>query len=123
MLFRSLLVFEINPPFIEELEKIKDNRLHIYAMGAEKAASILKENHFGHADYVVSSLPLAIIPNSIVTRIISRSYSFLKKGNAYIQFQYSPRSLAPLKRVFDKVDVKFTAINVPPALVYVCWKK
>ncbi|HAP01681.1 MAG TPA: hypothetical protein DCQ93_07140, partial [Bacteroidetes bacterium] len=30
----KLLVFEINPPFIEELEKIKDNRLHIYAMGA-----------------------------------------------------------------------------------------
>lgn len=119
----KLIVFEINHNFMEGLKKIDDKRLIVFNTPAEKAREILAEHHFGVPDYVVSSLPLAIIPNNTVTRILSGTYSILKAGSAMIQFQYSPSSLGRLKRVFDKVEVKFTPINVPPALVYVCWKK
>ena len=119
----KLIVFEINHNFIEGLKMIDDKRLTIFNCPAEKAKDILAEYHFGAPDYVVSSLPLTLIPNSTVTRILSGTYSLLKTGRPMIQFQYSPSSLGRFKRMFDKVEVKFAPINVPPALVYVCWKK
>ncbi len=119
----KLIAFEINSNFIEGLKMIDDKRLTIFNCPAEKAKDILAEYHFGSPDYVVSSLPLAIIPNNTVTRILSGTYSMMKTGKAMIQFQYSPASLGRFKRMFDKVEVKFAPINVPPALVYVCWKK
>jgi len=119
----KLIVFEINNNFMEGLNKIDDKRLTIFNCPAEKASQVLAEHHLGSPDYVVSSLPLAIIPNNTVTRILAGSYSILKTGKAMIQFQYSPSTLGRFKRMFDRVDVKFAPINVPPALVYVCWKK
>ena len=119
----KLIVFEINSSFIEGLKKIDDKRLLIFNFPAEMAAVVLNEHHLGSPDYVVSSLPLAIIPNNTVTRILSGTYAILKTGCAMIQFQYSPSSLGRFKRMFDRVEVKFAPINVPPALVYVCWKK
>lgn len=119
----KLIVFEINNSFINGLNKIPDKRLTIFNCPAEKADQVLAKHHLGLPDYVVSSLPLAIIPNNTVTRILASSFAMLKTGSAMIQFQYSPSSLGRFKRVFDRVEVKFAPINVPPALVYVCWKK
>lgn len=119
----KLIVFEINESFMAGLNKIDDNRLMVFNVPAEKVAEVLEHHHFGSPDYVVSSLPLAIIPENIVAKILSGTYALLKAGKPMIQFQYSPTSLSRLKKVFDRVEIKFAPINVPPALVYVCWKK
>ena len=82
-----LLVFEINPIFCEELKKINDSRLIIIEDSAEKIGDYLKKYSFEKADYVVSSLPFAMIPDEIVNSILKNSNQFLSEKGKYIQFQ------------------------------------
>lgn len=118
----KLLAFEINPAFIEELKLIRDNRLVLINDSAEKIAFYLNENGFASADYIVSSLPFAMIPNHIVHIILTNSDKALSKKGKYIQFQYSLNAKKKLKEYFSEVYIKFTLLNLPPAFIYVCKK-
>lgn len=118
----KLLAFEINPVFIEELEAIKDNRLVIINDSAEKIEDYLTKYNFSSADYIVSSLPFAMIPDDVVHRILINSDKALTKNGKYIQFQYSLNAKKKLKDYFSSVKINFTLLNIPPAFVYVCSK-
>ncbi len=117
-----LLVFEINPAFYEVLKKIDDTRLVIINDSAEKIAHYLNLNHHEKADYIVSSLPFAMIPDEVVDGILSNSYKSLSEKGKFIQFQYSLNALSKLKTIFRKVKINFTFLNLPPAFVFVCNK-
>lgn len=118
----KLLAFEINPTFIEELEQIKDSRLVLIKDSAEKIEEYLKENGCSSADYIVSSLPFAMIPDDVVHRILTNSDSALSENGRYIQFQYSLNAKKKLERYFSEVNINFTLLNLPPAFIYVCKK-
>jgi phospholipid N-methyltransferase len=118
----KLLAFEINPAFIEELKQINDNRLILINDSAEKIAFYLNENGYTSADYIVSSLPFAMIPNDVVHSILTNSDKALSENGKYIQFQYSLNAKKKLKEYFSDVCIKFTALNLPPAFIYVCKK-
>jgi phospholipid N-methyltransferase len=117
-----LLVFEINPAFYEVLKKIDDKRLVIINDSAEKIAHYLNLNNRLKADYIVSSLPFAMIPDELVDGILSNSYTSLSEKGKFIQFQYSLNALSKLKAIFRKVKINFTFLNLPPAFVFVCNK-
>jgi phospholipid N-methyltransferase len=117
-----LLVFEINPIFCEELKNIQDSRLIIIEDSAEKIGDYLKKYSFEKADYVVSSLPFAMIPDEIVNSILQNSNQFLSEKGKYIQFQYSQNALSKLKSIFPKIDTQFTLLNIPPAFIFSCNK-
>jgi phospholipid N-methyltransferase len=118
----TLLVFEINPAFYEDLKKINDNRLIIINDSAEKLDFYLKENRFTKADYIISSLPFAVIPDKVVDGILNNSERFLSDKGKYIQYQYSLNALSKLKSIFKKVETKFTFLNLPPAFIFICSK-
>lgn len=116
-----LLVFEINQEFCEKLSKnIKDERMKIIPDSAENMDVYLKQYGIEKPDYIISSLPLAIIPKKVVENILVKAKECLREKGAYIQFQYSLNAYRKLKRLFKNVKVNFTAVNLPPAFVFVC---
>lgn len=117
-----LIIFEINDVFFEELNKINDSRLVIIKDSAEKIEYYLRLNNQKKADYIISSLPFAMIPEEIVDIILKNSYNSLSDKGKFIQFQYSFNCLSKLKAIYNKVKIKFTFLNLPPAFVFVCSK-
>ncbi len=120
----KLICFEINENFYKELQKINNPQLIVLKESAENLKKEIQKFNFEEADYIVSSLPLSIIPKEVSMSILNKSHEILKKGGKYIQFQYSLNYLKKLKSVFGKenISVQFEAINIPPAFVYKCTK-
>jgi phospholipid N-methyltransferase len=118
----KLLAFEINPVFYDELQKINDKRLVLINDSAERIEHYLYQNQLEEADYIVSSLPFAMIPDEVVDNILKNSYQFLSQKGKFIQFQYSLNALSKLKAVYRKVKINFTLLNLPPAFVFICKK-
>jgi phospholipid N-methyltransferase len=116
----KLLTFEINPAFYEELMTIQDNRLVVINDSAEKIDHYLTLHHQEKADYIVSSLPFAMIPDTVVDNILANSFEVLSPKGKFIQFQYSLNALSKLKSIYAKVKINFTFLNLPPAFVFIC---
>jgi len=118
-----LVCFEINDAFYNELKKINHPQLIVLKASAEKVERELKKLGYINADYIVSSLPLTIIPKEISHNILLENFNFLKKGGMFIQYQYSLTYYKKLKEVFGKnITLNFEPINFPPAFVYKCTK-
>ncbi|CAH0998946.1 Ornithine lipid N-methyltransferase [Neolewinella maritima] len=113
----SLTAFEINPAFVQRLGCLADPRLRVLPVGAE-----LLTDHFspGSVDFVVSSLPLSMIPQVTKEEIIRQAQVVLRPEGHFLQYQYALQDYGLLKDSFDKVSVGFTLANLPPAFVYSC---
>ncbi len=113
----TLTAFEINHTFVQRLHIIQDPRLRVIASGADRLTE-----HFAPAsvDYVVSSLPLSMIDQSVKQRIIRQSQDVLTPAGAFLQYQYALQDYGLLKDSFSNVSVRFTLANLPPAFVYSC---
>ena len=118
----KLLTFEINTAFIDELKTIEDHRLEIINDSAEKIKQYIEAAGFTSVDYIVSSLPFAVIPDEIVHRILTNSDDNLSENGRFIQFQYSLNAKKKLESYFSEVKINFTPFNLPPAFVYNCKK-
>lgn len=116
-----LYVFELNEVFFDSLNKrIKDPRVKLFHDSAEKVELFINKDNYHHADYVLSSLPLAVIPENVKLEILEVSKKVLGDHGKYIQFQYSLNAKKLLKSYFKRMHISFTAINIPPAFVYTC---
>ena len=112
-----LIAFEINPVFVHRLRLLSDTRLTVHAQGAERVS-----DHFapGSVDFIVSSLPLSMIPQPVKEDIIRKAQSVLRPEGQFLQYQYALQDYSLLKDTFDDVSVSFTLANLPPAFVYSC---
>lgn len=120
----ALYVFELNEVFYDSLvTRIKDPRVKIFHESAEKSEYFLNKDNYHHADFVLSSLPLAVIPKPVKAQILKVSEKILADQGMYVQFQYSLNAKKMLKGHFRKMNIAFTPINVPPAFVYYCSNK
>ncbi|MCB0477677.1 MAG: ribosomal RNA adenine dimethylase [Crocinitomicaceae bacterium] len=116
-----LYVFELNEVFYDALAaRIKDPRVKIFHDSASKAEEFLNLDNYHHADVVLSSLPLAVIPQPIKKEVMRVSEKLLADQGIYVQFQYSLNAKKLLKKHFRNMKISFTAINLPPAFVYQC---
>jgi phospholipid N-methyltransferase len=117
-----LICFEVNSDFIGQLEALQDPRLRVVNACASSIRTILDDLDIEEVDHIVSSLPLALIDNEVVKRILKSARSNLREGGRFLQFQYSLSNYAELKPIFKKVKLDFTFRNMPPAFVYECTK-
>ncbi len=115
-----LIAFETSSDFYKELKKINDDRIEVHN---QSALSLEKYFGGGSVDYIISGIPLANLSSSDKKNLLASSYSALRSGGRFIQFQYSLESKKDLEKVFDKVDVNFTPLNIPPAFVFSCLKR
>lgn len=119
-----LICFEINDAFYKELKKINHPQLVVLKASAENVKAEIEKLGYNKADFVVSSLPLTILPKEVTKTILEKNYNFLAKNGAFIQYQYSLSYYKKLKEVFgDAINLSFEALNFPPAFIYTCVKK
>ena len=68
----TLIIFETNPQFYDRLKaEINDDRAFIYNDSAEKVTEVIAEQGFKNADYIISSLPLAVFPKELKESILN----------------------------------------------------
>ena len=119
----KLLVFELNEAFYNSLkEKIKDSRVILINDSAENIEFHLKENNLDAANVIISSLPLTNLPARVRLNIVNSSKKMLSQNGRYIQYQYSSTAKELLEKKYRKVDISYTIINMPPAIIYTCYK-
>ncbi|MDC1203477.1 methyltransferase domain-containing protein [Crocinitomicaceae bacterium] len=120
----KLLVIELNDAFYRDLKnKISDKRVTIRKGSASDLPKFMSDLNIEKADFIVSSLPLAILPKTLRKRIVIEANNHLNIGGEFIQFQYTLQSLKLFKKVFEKVSVRHCLFNIPPAFVYSCKKQ
>lgn len=118
-----LYTFELNSEFFQILkQEMKDERVSIICDSASKIKEYLAKDGINEVDYIVSSLPLSLIPSEVRNDIVAQSYDTLKKGGKMTQFQYSQQCKGIFKKHFTSLNTDFTLVNIPPAFVYVCEK-
>lgn len=117
-----LVCLDVNNDFVAQLNKIQDSRLRVYNACASSMCKILDDLGIHKVDYIVSSLPLALIDGEMVENILFAVDSNLKKGGRFLQYQYSLANYSDVKYFFRKVKLRFTMRNMPPAFVYECIK-
>ena len=136
-----LLCMEVNNDFAARITRMTDDpRLQVHNACASTLQSILSaqpnpgaktpraETHCANipgagnpcADYIISSLPLALLNDDTVAAIIQTARQSLCPEGRFLQYQYSLAHYADLKSVFNQVRLHFTLRNMPPAFVYEC---
>ena len=121
----TFICFEINDVFYNELSLIKHAQLKVIKASAEFMEIELLKEGFTSADYIISSIPLSILPKKISNGILKEAFKVLKKGGSFIQFQYTLSYYKQLKNIFFKenITLSFEAVNFPPAFIYYCNKE
>jgi phospholipid N-methyltransferase len=119
----TLICFEINDNFYQQLKTIKNPQLVVINASAEKIKEEINALGFSKTSHIISSLPLTIIPNQISNEILEKSYEILKINGLFIQYQYSLTYYKRLKTVFkEAISLDFEPLNIPPAFIYRCKK-
>lgn len=115
-----LLAFERMPEF-RELLRERYPQLEVYAE-ARLLSQVLREGGGLKADAVVSGIPFALLTAEQRGVLLDEIEGALAPGGCLIAFQYTPMLWPLLRSRFASVDVRLVAANLPPALIYRCWK-
>lgn len=119
----KLVCFEINDNFYHQLKALKHPQLIVLKASAENIVEELKKLHIYKVNYIISSLPLTIIPDEVSDAILDKSFEILVENGSFIQFQYSLSYFKKLKKVFkESISLEFEPLNIPPAFIYRCKK-
>lgn len=82
----------------------------------------LQELQIDQVDVIISGLPFAVFPEELRTEILTEVYEALAPKGVFITFQYSLQLHKELRQRFSQVEIAFTALNIPPAFIYICRK-
>jgi len=117
-----LLIFEMNESFCHALKQQFANQpnLHIINDSAAKIGEYLAKFNQPHADYVISGLPFASIPQEISINILKQTQKYIKKEGKFITFQYTLLKKDFIGQFFDSIKITREFRNVPPAYVLCC---
>lgn len=115
--------FEVNEELVEILaKKVSDPRLVIIASGAQSIRAELQKHGVEQVDYIFSSMPMSFLKGNEFEQMMTDCRDLLTESGAFIQYQYSLKTLAVLKKLFTNIKLKFSLFCVPPAFVYICQK-
>jgi phospholipid N-methyltransferase len=84
----TLSVFEVNPEFCEVLGTIGDPRLRVFNVSALQIH--LRQFDCNLADYVVSAVPLTLMPKDMFSKFHQMIRTILRPQGWYIQIQLAP---------------------------------
>ena len=115
----TLIAIDTNPDFIKYLRRSIDDPRFVPVTGsAADVEAIVKEHGFDSADYVLSGLPFSTLPPGVGDAIGAATSRVIRKGGAFLVYQFSPKVLDFLKPHFKRIDRAFEWINVPPATLF-----
>jgi phospholipid N-methyltransferase len=115
----ALVVLETNADFVAYLgHAIPDERLHVVHGSAADVQHVLSDLGLGKADYVISGIPFSVLPPEVREGILKATRTVLQTDGAFLVYQFSPKVLPYLERVFSSVNRDFEPLNVLPAQVF-----
>lgn len=114
------LVFEREPEF-RRLLKQRFPQLEMYPEAAQ-LSRVLERTGLHQADVILSGIPFAALPAQTQESLLDEIERSLAPGGLFVAFQYSWLLYRRLRRRFSRVDLGFTLFNLPPAVVYYCYK-
>jgi phospholipid N-methyltransferase len=115
----KLVTIDTNPDFTQYLnERIDDPRLVTVTGSAADVEKILADRELGKADYVLSGLPFSTLPPGVGDAIAKATSNVIRKGGAFLVYQFSPKVLEFIKPHFAPIKRGFEWINVPPATLF-----
>jgi phospholipid N-methyltransferase len=115
----ALIVLETNADFVAYLRHaIPDERLHVVHGSAADVQRVLSSLGLGKADYVISGIPFSVLPPEVRESILKATRDVLQLDGAFLVYQFSPKVLPYLERVFSSVNRDFEPLNVLPAQVF-----
>jgi len=115
-----LFVFEIDPVMRAKLETECPGPE--YHPDAALLDDVVRSCGAGKLDYILSSLPFAVFPAELRSRILDAVRSAIAPTGTFIAFQYSQQMRQELEARFEEVRISFVLRNIPPAFVYRCTK-
>jgi len=118
----TVILFEMNEDFCNLLAKRFGTRqnVHIVNESAVNVGAKLTELGLQHADYIVSGLPFASLPQDITVNILTQTKKCLSPGGQFITFQYSLLKKGKIGKFFSQIEIVRELRNVPPAYVLRC---
>ncbi len=118
-----LIAVETNREFVDFLRSsFRDPRLRVVHRSAAEVEKVLADRGLQHADYVVSGIPLSTIGDGVREEILLSTHRILHPGGALLVYQFSPKALRDLQRIYSRVTRSFEPLNVLPAQVFHCAK-
>lgn len=117
----KLICFEINEEFCRIIStEINDTRFILIQKSAEEITNELLRLGIGKVDYIISSLPLALIREMSLNNILAQVKNLLSHNGVFMQYQYSLANYSDMKKHFNRVTKKIELRNIPPAVIYQC---
>lgn len=115
----TYIVIEQNDRFYEIL------RRQFYGMpgvvlihgDAGNVCSFLREQGFGHADYIISGLPFTSLPRQVSRKILSQTQKAIGTEGVFTTFQYTLLRKTFLENYFGIQKIERVWRNLPPAYV------
>jgi phospholipid N-methyltransferase len=120
----TLLTIDTNPDFTKYLrDSIDDPRLVPVTGSAADVEKILADRGFDKADYVLSGLPFSTLPPGVGDAIAAATGKVIRKGGAFLVYQFSPKVRDFIAPHFERIDRGFEWVNVPPATLFWAWRE
>lgn len=119
----KLLVIDTNPRFIGYLqENIADPRFHAVLGSAADVDRFIAAIGESKADYILSGLPFSSLSSELGRQIVTKTYSVLCEGGAFMTYQFRPTARLLTAERFAEVDIGLALWNIPPCLLTWGWK-
>jgi phospholipid N-methyltransferase len=116
-----LIVLETNPDFVRFLKRsVHDPRLRVVHESAATVERALAEQGVEHADYVISGIPFSTLPGKVREDVLRATHAALGTTGVFLVYQFSPKVLPDLRRIFRRVQRSFEPLNVLPAVLFYC---
>ena len=116
----TVVLFEMNEEFCSLLAKRFGQNVHIVNASAANIGATLAQLGLQYADYIVSGLPFASLPQDVTVNILSQTKKCLSPRGEFITFQYSLLKKGMIGKFFTKIETVRELRNVPPAYVLRC---
>ena len=92
----------------------------LFGSNAEDLPYLMRLHDLPQADCIVSGLPFAVIKKKTRLKILAGIDRSLARHGTFAAFQYSLQMYCTFHRIFRKVKLGFTPLNLPPAFTYTC---
>lgn len=119
-----LIVIDTNPLYIDYLNAtITDGRFTAVLGSAADVEAIIAAHGHDKADYILSGLPFSTLPDGVGPAIAAATHRALRKGGAFLVYQFTPAARHFMRRHFARIDSGFEWLNIMPCFLYWGWKQ
>jgi phospholipid N-methyltransferase len=118
----SLFTVEINKEFVKHLNKKYPEAKHIHG-DIKNLKKTLNHHNLDKADVVISGIPFTVYKKSECEAMFQEIGDIMHENSRLVLFTYSPIRFGDFFHWFQKMEVSYVPLNIPPAYVVTLKKK